>query len=319
MEEIYSSGLYKKNDKLILVSSHCDTPEKLKILKTNLEIYKEIGTPVLLYSSNKLDVSITDIVDYYFYNSNNPIDKEPGLFFFKEEICSDKKIRFERYWSNHNYSVFHQIKYLVYLAKLLDYDLNFFVLYDLVITSQIIHFISKKNDESFFSFFAKENGIVLTNDCSTQLFSISREKLTLFQNHFIWENTKNFSCLEHFFSDLSKKLDIEINREFLVEDHIYTFRNWKESFYNYSPWIDFKIYFSKNESNILGKCLIYHVTRPLEIFLRINTEVTKIDIFDLHEFIIDDQHKKFEFWFDGKIFDVLENFRKFPGGGWILI
>lgn len=302
--------------KLILISSHCDTSEKVKILKTNIEIYRDINIPVLLYSTVKLSRDITDIVDYYFYNSNNPINMESGLFFYAEKIYSNKKIKFERYWSNHSYASFYQIKYLIYLAKLLNYDLNFFVFYDLVVTSEIIDFISNKNEENFFSFSAKEKDELIVNDCSTQLFSISKEKLSFFEENYIWDNTKNFDCLEHFFADLSEKINIKINREFLVEDHIYTFGNWTETFFNYSPWVDFKIYFSKNDPNNMNKCLIYDVKKPSEIFLRINNEIKKIKIFDFHEIEINTQHKKIELWLDGKIFDVLENFESFPGGGW---
>jgi hypothetical protein len=48
--------------KIVLISSYCDTEEKILILKKNLKIYKELGLDTLLISPIKLQ---NDVIDDY--------------------------------------------------------------------------------------------------------------------------------------------------------------------------------------------------------------------------------------------------------------
>jgi len=303
--------------KLILISSHCDSPEKLKVLKTNLEILKKFEVSILLYSTVNLDSEILNYVDYYFFNTNNPIDQGRSLLFWSEKNCDGKKIKFHRFWRDHTFSVFTQMKFLINFSEFLGYDLNYFIFYDLVITNQVSDFIKNQNKESFFAFQALENEELIVNDCATQLFCVSRSKILDLNKSFSWEESQKFECIEHFMADLASKLEILINRDFIVEDHIYQMRNWIDDWYNYSPWKEFKIYFSKNlDYPNVGSCIIHDVKGDLEIFTRINEDVQKIKISGIKEFEILSTHLKFEFWYNGIIFDALDNFHKFPGGGW---
>ena len=303
--------------KLVLISSHCDSEAKLKVLKTNLEILNQMNIPILLYSSVHLEKDILNLVDFYFYNADNPIIEDTSHLFWKEELYGNKKTKFHRFWRNNRFAGFSQVLKLIQLARILNYDMNYFMLYDLVIDSKILEFIKDKNQESFFSFKATENGKELINDCASQFFSVTKSNLENLESNFVWERCLDFDCAEHFLSYLAQKINIGINRDFAVEDHIYTFRNWHEDFYNYSPWQEFKIYFSKNVGTSDPQhCLIYDVKQPLEIFIRKDNNIQKMTISECQEFEIDPSLQKFEFWRNGKIFDVLDQAEKFPGGGW---
>ena len=303
--------------KLVLISSHCDSEEKRKVLKTNLEILRQIDTSILLYSSIHLERDILNLVDFYFFNPNNPLGEDSSHLFWEEELYGKKKIKFFRFWRNNRFAGFSQVLKLVQFARIFNYDMNYFMLYDLVIDNQILNFIKDKNQESFFAFRATENGKELINDCASQFFSVSQSKLENLESEFIWERCLEFDCAEHFWADLAQKINVPINRDFIVEDHIYTFRNWQEDFFNYSPWKEFKIYFSKNIGTTDPQhCLIYDVKQPVEIFVRIDNDIQKISIMEERQFEIKTNYQKFEFWRDGKIFDVLDKAEKFPGGGW---
>jgi hypothetical protein len=303
--------------KLILISSHCDSPAKLKVLKTNLEILRKFEVSILLYSTVNLDFEITNYVDYYFFNTNNPIDQGRSLLFWSEKNCDGKKIKFHRFWRDHTFSGFTQIKFLINFSQFLGYDLNYFILYDLIITNQVSDFIEKQSKESFFTFQAFENGQLLVNDCASQLFCDSQSKILDLEKLFIWEESQKFACIEHFIANLASKLEIPINRDFIVEDHIYQMRNWIDDWYNHSPWKEFKIYFSKNlDFPDAGKCLIYDVEKDIEIFIRRNRDVKKIKISEIKEFEISSSDLELDIWYNGIIFDILHNFYKFPGGGW---
>jgi hypothetical protein len=303
--------------KLVLISSYCDSEEKRKVLKTNLELLRKIDTSILLYSPIHMGEDIINLVDFYFLNPNNPLGEDSSNIFWKEEFFQKKKIKFYRFWRNNRFAVFSQFEKLMEIAMILNYDINYFMLYDLVIDNQILNFIKSKNQESFFSFRATENGKELINDCATQFFSVLKNNLENLQSEFIWERCLDFNYIEHFWADLAQKINVPINRDFIVEDHIYTFRNWQEDFFNYSPWKEFKIYFSKNIGTTDPQhCLIYDVKQPVEIFVRIDNDIQKISIMEERQFEIKTNYQKFEFWRDGKIFDVLDKAEKFPGGGW---
>lgn len=303
--------------KVVLISSHCDTEDKLIILKTNLNILRSMNVKILLYSSFSLESEITDLVDYYFYNSVNPINESRGMLFWKEEFYNNKKIKFCRFWRDNNFAGFYQLKNLSKLAKILDFDLNYFILYDLVITNDIIDFINNKEDEGFFSFLAHENNEEKLNDCATQLYCVKKDKLDKLDDYFDWTDCQGFTNIENFIYSVSNKLNIPVIRDFVIEDHIYQFRNWHEDFYNYSPWSKLKIYFSKNVgTNDPQHIMIYDIKEPVELFIRIDSDIQKIKIEDIQVYEIKPEYQKFEIWLDGKIFDVLDGISKFPGGTW---
>jgi hypothetical protein len=194
------------------------------------------------------------------------------------------------------------------------------MLYDLLMSNDVIDFIKNQNKEGFFSFMSSENGIEIQNDCATQLYCVSGYKLNDLDSYFSWEDCQKFSCSEHFMSDIANKLNIPINRDFVIEDHVYTFRNWTEDFYNFSPYKEFKIYFSKNAgTDEEPSMMIYDINKPVDIFIRINDDVKKVKIEDIQIYEIKKEYQKFELWLNGKIFDVLESVSKFSGGTWEII
>lgn len=303
--------------KIVFISSHCDTFDKLEILKTNLDILKKLDVKIFLYSSVNLDNDVIKLVDFYFYNKINPINESRGLLFWKEDFINNKKIKFCRFWRDNLIAGYYQVKYLIQISRVFNFELNYFILYDLVITNEVKDFIRNQNREGFFSFKASENKIEKVNDCASQLYCVSSSNLEKLDEYFNWEDCQRFSCGEHFIADIAKKLNISIIRDFVIEDHIYTFRNWHEDFYNYSPWSKLKIYFSKNVgTNDPQHIMIYDIKEPVELFIRIDSDIQKIKIEDIQVYEIKPEYQKFEIWLDGKIFDVLDGISKFPGGTW---
>ena len=306
--------------KLVLISSHCDTPDRLKILKTNLEILKNIDVKILLYSTVNLSEDITNSVDYYFFNRFNPVKEYKSLLFWSNVSCNGKNIKLCRFWQDTALASVTQMKYLVQLSDILDFDLFYFTLYDLVYTNDVIDFIKNKNEERFFTFRTSENGNLIENNCAMQVFSLNKVNVTNINKLFDVNKLTDFSCTEHFLHDISKKLNISICDEFVVEDHIYQFRNWHKDFYNYSIWEEFKIYFSKNAGTEDPQhIMIYDIKDTVDLFIRIDNDVKKIKIQDIQIYEIKKEYQKFEIWLDGKVFDVLENISKFPGGTWEIL
>jgi len=69
--------------KIALISSFCDTQDKLNVLKKNIETLKKNDLDVLLMSPIHLPENIQSMCDYYFQTKDNPVYDWPtkAIFF----------------------------------------------------------------------------------------------------------------------------------------------------------------------------------------------------------------------------------------------
>lgn len=305
--------------KIIFITSYCNTQDKLDVLNLNLELLGSTGIDVFLYSPIELPIEVTKKTKYYFQNCESQKEDNYVNFWVADKYCGHK-IKLNRLWKDTLNSGFNQTKFLINLSKSFDYDMNYFLLYDLVLTNEILDLISHTNDENFFPFVAYDHGHKKQKNCSTQIFSVSKQKLNQLNSLFTWNECIKFNSAEDFFYDISKKLQIKIHETILVEDHISTFNKWTLTFFNFSPWQDFKIFFSKNLDNDENSNIIfYDVKSSTDLFLRIDNKIEKININNLHTIKIHSETKIFEVWYEGKIFDVLKKFSDVLSSSWELI
>lgn len=304
--------------KLVLMGSYCNTPQKLRVLKTNLEILGKIDVHILLYSPIPLSEDIINLVDYFFLDKCFSPEGDEVQIFWKSGSYDGISMKMSYVWLDSVTGGITQTKSLIHLSRNLDYDLLYFLLYDVVLTSDLVHFI-RGNEEGFFPFRARseESGEIVM-DCSTQIYSMKKDKVDRFDSLLNFSNIKQYPNAESFFKIISEYLEIPIYRGIEVEDHIHTFRNWQRDFYNYSPFPDFKIFFRnyRDDPPVTTHVLIYDITNPCRIFIRTNDDAQSFQLDGQKVLEILPEYEKFEIWYDGIIFDVLEFARKFPGGWW---
>lgn len=60
-------------NKIVLISSYCDTTDKLEVLNKNIDILKDLGIDIMLNSPIPLPIEITNKCNYYFYTTQNPV------------------------------------------------------------------------------------------------------------------------------------------------------------------------------------------------------------------------------------------------------
>lgn len=58
---------------IVLIQSHCNTEEKKKVLIDNISKLKSYNLDILLYTHIPLEKEITQLVDFYIYDSTNPL------------------------------------------------------------------------------------------------------------------------------------------------------------------------------------------------------------------------------------------------------
>lgn len=304
--------------KLVLIGSYCNTPQKLKVLKTNLEILRKIDVHILLYSPIPLGEDLIDLVDYFFLDKRFSPEGDEMQIFWTSGSYDGISMKMSYVWLDSVAGVISQTKSLIHLSRNLDYDLLYFLLYDVVLTSDLVHFMAEK-EEGFFPFMVRSDESRETiSDCSTQIYSMRKNKADRFDSLLNFSSIKQYPNAESFFKVILESLEIPIYSDIEVEDHIHTFRNWQRDFYNYSPFPDFKIFFQnyRNDPPLTTHVLIYDIKNPCRIFIRINDEAHPFQLDGQNVLEILPEYEKFEIWYDGIIFDVLESARKFPGGWW---
>ena len=304
--------------KLFLVGSYCDSELKLRVLKTNLEILKRLGVKTFLFSPFNLEREIIDFTDYFHVDKTISQDRSNPILFWVIKNLAGKQIKFTRVWYDSSLGVFHQMKSMAELSKNLDYDLFYFCLYDVIITKEIANYISE-GTESFFPFIAKSNGYERIINCSSQLFSISKKRMESFQTSFNLEGLRNSENVESFLDHISKEINVEVNPNILIEDHIHTFKYLNRDFYNLSPFVEFKIFISNYHLDPVPKVMIYEAGINCEIFIRTGDYLEKKIISEIEIFEISPEFTRFEIWKDGVVFDVIDILKKYQGGWWEFI
>jgi hypothetical protein len=302
--------------KLILIGSYCDSPKKIKVLKTNLEILRKLDVHIFLYSPFLLEKEIVDLTDYFFLdNCFSTLDAEAQIY-WKLGVYDGIPLKLNWVWIESVSGVFKQTKDLIKQSQFMDYDIFYFLLYDVIITTDLIHFI-RSGEERFFPFktFSAEDGERVI-DCSTQIYSLKKEKIPKFDEIFTLDRLRKFDCAEFFFGYLASELGVPIRRDIEVQDHIHTFKNWAEDFYNYSPFDEFKILFMKKTQDKPTQMLIYDIQNPCSVFLRKNGEIHKFKIEGQTILGIEKDCVDFEIWHNGVIFDVIESGNKASMGWW---
>jgi hypothetical protein len=117
--------------KIVLIQSHCDTPEKLECLKDNLIKLKKFNIDILVFSHIFLPQEILELTDYFIFDKNNPILWEEKRWMHWKHIENLKLIQIN---PDYSWTVFNQIIKSGNFALNLNYDYYYIFCYDLLIT-----------------------------------------------------------------------------------------------------------------------------------------------------------------------------------------
>lgn len=126
--------------KVALISSHCDTPEKINILKSNIETLKSLNIDTFVISAIKIDIDC----DFLFITKENPILKWPerAMAAWRVLDYDEKVLKFVSLISDYGWASLYQIKKIMEFGSTYDYDIFYFLIYDLNIDEKIIQDIS---------------------------------------------------------------------------------------------------------------------------------------------------------------------------------
>lgn len=270
-----SVGIFKKkgqyDKKVALISTFCDTQEKLDVLEKNIKTVKQHGLDVIAISPLFLPESITKLCDYVFFTKDNPI--------------LDWPLKAMRFWgnvnikgTNHEISVTRpdygfagltQVKQLSEIALNFDYDQFYHMIYDLKIDENVIEGFTSNRDCNIYP---SKRGKDFW-EASLHYMVFNRENLKEFISHISLENYLKTSDealewlrnLKSVFSYTSEIIP--------VEDEIFYYKD--VDFFNYSPTDKFKFYVEKNSQAPSVRLLFYGLESEKNIKVKVNNNINE--------------------------------------------
>lgn len=244
-----SNSISENNKKkIVCISTFCDTEEKQKILKENIIKIKNLGLDVLTISPIDLPNDVTSLCDFYFRTKENPLLKWPIRMYthwYELRLPDGRITTLQRGLADYGWAGLYQVKKLSEIALSFDYDIYYHMIYDLLIDEVVVKELIENN----------------TNIIHPRRDPHNPDNL--------WETTLHFMVFDKI---MMKKIVDEIQlEEYLrtngvAEGEVLKWKNkfgiptsnhpvkdqifyWEDyDFFNYSPFPNFKLFISKNDT-----------------------------------------------------------------------
>jgi hypothetical protein len=310
-----SIGIYRKKPinykKVALISSFCDTQEKIDALEKNIKIVKSYNLDIIVISPFNLPEYITKQCDYYFITKDNPILEWPerAMFYWETYFKNNKVYKITTTYPDYGFAGLFQIRQLSEIAINLGYDQFYHMIYDLKIDDNVIEGFKSNKECSVYP--SKRDETIWEVGLHYMIFN--KENLKKFISCITKESYLNQRGVDAFIwlHNQQKTINYVIEKT-PVEDEIYYYEN--HDFINNSPIENLKIFIEKNdETSETIKLLFYEFNDTKEIKLIIDGEVSvhtinNYDLVDLgfNKFI----SKNVEIEYDSIVYNLTDIIQK---------
>jgi len=269
------------NEKVALISSFCDSKEKLDVLKSNIKELKQLAFDVIVISPLTLPKEIVSICDYFFYTKDNMILEWPmnvQMYLFKKEASKEQSFTFVATNKDYGWAGLSHVKKLTDIALLFDYKHFYYMIYDIDIDQNVLSVLNSPKDNWIGSF--ERNGVKVNSSLHLMVFNRETAKrmndLVSLENYieFLYDRNQNGST-EAFVNTVKEKLQSE-SPNFFIKDKIFVYRD----FFNHSPDDRIKFFVKKDSNNIMsGLKIFFYANESLaKIKLIINDKESEVDV-----------------------------------------
>jgi len=270
-----SIGIYRKKpielNKVALISTFCDTQEKLDVLEKNIKIIKSHNLDVIAISPFNLPESITKLCDYVFVTKDNPVLEWPvrSMYAWRKVTLNGKLHTIARTYPDYGFAGLTQIKQLSEIALNFGYNQFYHMIYDLKIDKNVIDgfnsdktcsvYPSKRGDSNWeaglhYMIFDKNN------------LSKFISQITL-ENYLSLKDSHSFEWLKSIQSVVGYNVE-----PIAVEDEIYYYEGF--DFFNFSPIKGLKFFIEKNDETLTPiKLLFYENQLDKEIKIKVGETI----------------------------------------------
>ena len=271
-----SIGIYRKKpielNKVALISTFCDTQEKLDVLEKNIKIVKSHNLDVIAISPFNLPESITKLCDYVFVTKDNPVLEWPvrSMYAWRKLTLNGKLHTIARTYPDYGFAGLTQIKQLSNIALNFGYNQFYHMIYDLKIDENVVEgFNSNKTCSVYPSKRGDSNWEV-----GLHYMIFDKDNLSKFISQITLENYLSLKDSHSFEWLKSIQSVVGYNTESIaVEDEIYYYEGF--DFFNFSPINGLKFFIEKNDETLTPiKLLFYENQFDKEIKIKVGETIS---------------------------------------------
>ena len=196
--------------RIVLISSYCDTEEKINILINNIKLIKKYNLDVMLNSPISLPSDVINMCDFYIQTKENPLLywPEKSVMSWAKYTGKDREIVVKRSVIDYGWAALYQTKKLSEYALTYEYDRYYHMVYDTVIDNTVVSTLLSDKVCSFYPFHEHK--------VSLHLIALDKENLLEFSSQITLESYLKFNCIvENWLYDtlINSNMDYRIESE----------------------------------------------------------------------------------------------------------
>jgi hypothetical protein len=273
------------NKKVALISSFCDTQEKIEVLNQNIKTLKSNALDVIVISPLYLPEETVSLCDHFFYTKDNPVLKWPlnvQIYHVWFYLQNEKYLVLSAAGHDYGWAGLNHIKKLSEIAMSFDYEYFYNLIYDLEIDENVINTLQNPKECSVCSF--QRDGsllkwaslhLIIMNKINAKTFSslINLESYIEFLNSSGMKSGKDVEC---FMESITLHSGMKFETlGFAVTDKI----NIGQDFFNHSKINGLKFFVAKNALDLQSeiKICIYENKNNVKPKVIVNGEEKTIE------------------------------------------
>jgi len=232
--------------RLFLISSYCDTEEKIEVLKKNLIKIKDLGWDSMLLSPISIDSDVIELCDYYYQTKENPVSTidEKTYIHWRKVNKDGYEFRMERFFPEYGWAALYQNKKLSQLGLTFDYDIFYHVIYDTKFNEELIEEIKSNTKNKYYSNVSTNGDF---NEFSLHYLPLDREMMISLESFLNKDDYNSTDDLTHDYMLKWCRKEGLSHSDIIIEEYInyYTDIN----FFSVYDGEEVNVFFEKYEKN----------------------------------------------------------------------
>ena len=259
--------------RIVLISSYCDTKEKIDVLINTIKTVKSYNLDVMVNSPLPLPSDVINMCDFYVQTKENPLLYWPqkSVMSWVKHTDKNKEIVIKRSVIDYGWAALYQTKKLSEYALTYDYDRYYHIIYDTEIDDTVVSTFLSDKKCNFYPFHEHK--------VSLHLIVLDRENLLKFSNLITFDSYLKFNCIvENWLYDTIVNSDMNYKIELEKIDDLILFHK-DENLFDYSDINGLVFFIVKDVILNNDVCLyFYDNEEKINVFITVDGIETSYDI-----------------------------------------
>jgi len=258
---------------IVLISSYCETKEKIDVLINTIKTIKSYNLEVMVNSPLPLPSDVINMCDFYVQTKENPLLywPEKAVMSWVRHTDKDKEIVIKRALIDYGWAALYQTKKLSEYALTYDYDRYYHIIYDTEIDDTVVSTFLSDKKCNFYPFHEHK--------VSLHLIALDRESLLKFSNLITFDSYLKFNCIvENWLYDTIVNSDMNYKIELEKIDDLILFHK-DENLFDYSDINGLVFFIVKDVVHNDEVCLyFYNNKEKINVLITVDGVETSYDI-----------------------------------------